>query len=124
MDNSGTVLMPGGVRDLLSGEARQKRELENNLLELFQLWGYQEVVTPTFEYYDVLAPALGDLLPDQLYRFIDDQGRITVLRPDMTTPIARLVSARLIDKEFPQRLCYAPNGEPQPQGLHRKQFPY
>jgi ATP phosphoribosyltransferase regulatory subunit len=109
MDNSGTVLMPGGVRDLLSGEARQKRELENNLLELFQLWGYQEVVTPTFEYYDVLAPALGDLLPDQLYRFIDDQGRITVLRPDMTTPIARLVSARLIDKEFPQRLCYAAN---------------
>ncbi|HBG22247.1 MAG: ATP phosphoribosyltransferase regulatory subunit [Syntrophaceticus sp.] len=109
MDNSGTVLMPGGVRDLLSGEARQKRELENNLLKLFQLWGYQEVVTPTFEYYDVLAPALGDLLPDQLYRFIDDRGQITVLRPDMTTPIARLVSARLIDKEFPQRLCYAAN---------------
>lgn len=109
MDNSGTVLMPGGVRDLLSGEARQKRELENNLLKLFQLWGYQEVVTPTFEYYDVLAPALGGLLPDQLYRFIDDRGQITVMRPDMTTPIARLVSARLIDKEFPQRLCYAAN---------------
>lgn len=109
MDNSGTVLMPGGVRDLLYGEGRQKRELENDLLKLFQLWGYQEVVTPTFEYYDVLAPALGDLLPDQLYRFIDDHGQITVLRPDMTTPIARLVSARLFDKEFPQRLCYAAN---------------
>ncbi|MGB4503644.1 MAG: ATP phosphoribosyltransferase regulatory subunit [Syntrophaceticus sp.] len=109
MDNSGTVLMPGGVRDLLPGEARHKRKVENDLLQLFRSWGYQEVVTPTFEYYEVLAPALSDLLPNQLYRFIDDRGQIMVLRPDMTTPIARLVSTRLHDQEFPQRFCYAAN---------------
>lgn len=109
MDNSGMVLMPGGVRDLLPGEARRKRDLEDGLIRLFRSWGYQEVVTPTFEYYDVLAPALGELLPDQLYRFIDDRGRIMVLRPDMTTPIARLVSTCLQDRELPQRFCYAAN---------------
>ena len=109
MEYSGTVLMPGGVRDLLPGEAHCKRELENNLLQLFRTWGYQEVVTPTFEYYEVLAPALGDLLHDQLYRFIDDRGQVMVLRPDMTTPIARLVSTRLQDQELPMRLCYAAN---------------
>ncbi|AFV11111.1 histidyl-tRNA ligase HisZ [Thermacetogenium phaeum DSM 12270] len=109
MDSSGMVLMPGGVRDLLPGEARRKRELENRLIGLFRSWGYQEVVTPTFEYYDVLAPALGKLLPDQLYRFIDEQGRIMVLRPDMTTPIARMMSTRLQGRELPQRYCYAAN---------------
>jgi len=38
MENSGTVLMPGGVRDLLPAEARRKRELENNLLKLIRSW--------------------------------------------------------------------------------------
>lgn len=109
MVNSGTVLMPGGVRDLLPAEARRKRELENNLLRLIRSWGYQEVVTPTFEYYEVLATALDDMLHNQLYRFIDEHGQITVLRPDMTTPIARLVSARLRDQEFPLRFCYTAN---------------
>lgn len=109
MENSGTVLMPGGVRDLLPAEARCKRELENRLLGLFASWGYQEVVTPTFEYYEVLAPAMGTLLHDRLYRFIDDRGQIMLLRPDMTTPIARLVSTRLKDQQFPQRFCYVTN---------------
>lgn len=109
MENSGTVLMPGGVRDLLPAEARCKRELENRLLGLFASWGYQEVVTPTFEYYEVLAPAMGALLRDRLYRFIDDRGQIMLLRPDMTTPIARLVSTRLRDQQFPQRFCYVTN---------------
>jgi ATP phosphoribosyltransferase regulatory subunit len=109
MENSGTVLMPGGVRDLLPGEARCKREVENSLLKLFCSCGYQEVVTPTFEYYDVLAPALNDLLAGQLYRFIDDRGQIMILRPDMTTPIARLVGTRLNEQDLPQRFCYAAN---------------
>jgi ATP phosphoribosyltransferase regulatory subunit len=109
MENTGTVLMPGGVRDLLPAEARCKRELENRLLDLFASWGYQEVVTPTFEYYEVLAPAMEALLRDRLYRFIDDRGQIMLLRPDMTTPIARLVSSRLKDQQLPQRFCYVTN---------------
>lgn len=109
MENSGTVLMPGGIRDLLPGEAQRKRELENRLLSLFASWGYQEVVTPSFEYYEVLAPAMGALLRDRLYRFIDDRGQIMLLRPDMTTPIARLASTRLKDQQFPRRLCYVTN---------------
>lgn len=109
MEYSGMVLMPGGVTDLLPLEARCKRELEEILLKLFEKWGYNEVVTPTFEFYEPLAPALGKMLREQLYRFIDDRGRIVILRPDMTTPIARLVSTRLKDKGFPQRYCYVAN---------------
>jgi ATP phosphoribosyltransferase regulatory subunit len=78
-------------------------------LKLFQSWGYQEVVTPTFEFYEVLAPALEEMLRYQLYRFIDEEGRVVVLRPDMTTPIARLVSTRMRAEEFPLRFCYVAN---------------
>ncbi len=109
MENSGTVWMPGGVRDLLPGEARRKRDLENRLLGLFASWGYQEVVTPTFEYYEVLAPAMGIPFHDRLYRFIDERGQIMLLRPDMTTPIARLTSTRLREQPFPKRFCYVTN---------------
>jgi ATP phosphoribosyltransferase regulatory subunit len=109
MENTGTVLMPGGVRDLLPEEARRKRVLEAGLLDLFASWGYQEVVTPTFEFYEALAPAMSTGIHDQLYRFIDDRGRIMVLRPDMTTPIARLISTRLKDQEMPERFCYVAN---------------
>jgi ATP phosphoribosyltransferase regulatory subunit len=49
------------------------------------------------------------MLRDRLYRFIDDRGQIMLLRPDMTTPIARLVSSRLKDQQFPQRFCYVTN---------------
>lgn len=109
MENYGTVLMPGGVRDMLPAEARQKRELENRLLMLFESYGYQEVVTPTFEYYEMLEPALDREMHERLFRFIDERGRIMVLRPDMTTPIARLVSTRLRDRELPMRFCYVAN---------------
>ncbi len=109
MENSGMVLMPGGVRDMLPAEARRKRELEGRLLTLFESYGYQEVVTPTFEFYEVLEPALDRGMHEQLYRFIDDRGRIMVLRPDMTTPIARFVSTRLRDRDLPMRFCYVAN---------------
>lgn len=110
MDSAGSVLMPGGGRDLLPGDTRRKLKLESALRRLFDSWGYQEVVTPTFEYYEVLAPALGEMVRhDQLYRFIDDHGQIMVLRPDMTTPIARMVSSRLRGEGWPRRFCYLAN---------------
>ncbi len=109
MENAGTVLMPGGGRDLLPGEARPKRDLEDKLLRLFEAWGYSQVATPTFEFYETLAPALGELEKEQLFRFLDERGRLLVLRPDMTTPIARLVSTRLKGASLPLRLCYVAN---------------
>ncbi|MGB9793260.1 MAG: ATP phosphoribosyltransferase regulatory subunit, partial [Thermacetogeniaceae bacterium] len=109
MENSGMVLMPGDVKDMLPAEAKRKRELETRLLGLFESYGYQEVVTPTFEFYEMLEPALDRGMREHLFRFIDEQGRIIVLRPDMTTPIARLISTRLRDRELPMRFCYVAN---------------
>lgn len=100
---------PAGVRDLLPEEAWRKRETENLLAALFHRWGYREVVTPTFEYHEALATGRGSEQEDQIYKFLDRQGHILTLRPDMTTPIARLVATRLREERLPLRLFYIAN---------------
>lgn len=101
--------LPVGVKDFLPEEARAKRQMENDLAELFRRWGYREVVTPTFEYYQTLTPNGWNGEEDYLFKFIDRQGRILALRYDMTMPIARLVSMRLRSEPLPLRLYYLAN---------------
>ncbi len=101
--------IPVGVRDLLPEEALQKRSLENAFEKTFRVWGYKEVVTPTFEYYDALSIGRGAGEDARLYKFVDRQGHILTLRPDMTTPIARLVSTKMRETSVPLRLFYMAN---------------
>lgn len=94
------------MRDFLPAEAAALRELEQKLVTCFQSWGYQEVLTPAFEFvatFQAGSPA-GD--EDSLYKFIDRQGRVLALRPEMTAPIARLVATSLRRETLPLRLCY------------------
>jgi ATP phosphoribosyltransferase regulatory subunit len=99
-----------GVKDMLPEEAWRKRQLEQEFAQLFYRWGYQEVVTPTFEFYQALAVAGSNGEQEQnLFKFLDRQGHILALRPDMTTPIARLVATRMKDVQAPQRFFYLSN---------------
>ncbi|MDR3348798.1 MAG: ATP phosphoribosyltransferase regulatory subunit [Acidaminococcales bacterium] len=98
--------IPYGVKDFLIGEAARKRALESGAAELFARWGYQEVVTPTFEYLETFDSST---LSEQAFKFFDREGRALILRPDMTCPIARLVSARMRDADGPRRLFYIAN---------------
>ncbi|MHB1419138.1 MAG: ATP phosphoribosyltransferase regulatory subunit [Bacillota bacterium] len=100
--------LPQGVKDLLPADAKQKTMLVGRLSQAFERWGYDEVVTPSFEHYESLT-AGGVVEGEQLFKFIDRQGRILALRPDMTTPIARLVATRLQHLALPLRLFYSAN---------------
>lgn len=99
--------LPAGVRDLLPAEAAALRALEQKLVTFFKSWGYQEVLTPTFEFVETFqagSPA-GD--EGTLYKFIDRQGRVLTLRPEMTAPIARLAATSLRREALPLRLFYS-----------------
>lgn len=96
---------PSGMRDWLNGEAKDKRNLTNALLEILGSWGYQELTTPILEYYQVLIQGESGNESDQLYKLIDRDGSILALRPEMTTPIARVVSNKIQGKA-PWRLMY------------------
>jgi ATP phosphoribosyltransferase regulatory subunit len=100
------LLTPEGVRDLLPGSAEAKRAVENRLQEVFRRFGYREVSTPAFEYAASFLTASADSLEENMYRFPDERGRMMVLRPDFTVPLARLAATHLAGEPRPLRLCY------------------
>ena len=99
--------LPKGARIYLPDEAARKRHVEGSLLGIFERWGYREIVTPTFEYLDVLSPGLEPTLLENSYKIVDrTTGRILLLRPDVTAQIARSVAMGMVGEHFPLRLSY------------------
>lgn len=102
-------ITPQGSRDLLFEECDDRRKVEAVLSSLFKEKSYRKVMTPTIEFFDVFNSDKLGIEPEEMYKLSDNQGRTTVLRPDNTAPIARLVATRLSNKDFPVRLYYNQN---------------
>lgn len=100
---------PEGVQDILQEECIIKREIEERITSIFQSYGYYEIQPPTFEFYDVFAGESGLIEQETMFKFFDHQGRILALRPDITTPIARIVATKYKDITPPLRLSYVGN---------------
>ncbi len=101
--------VPQGVEDILSNEYEMKEDIIMNIKKIFKSYGYRQILTPTFEYYDLFLGVEGTIDKDEMFKFIDGNGKILVLRPDVTTPIARMVATNY--KAIPMHLkfCYATN---------------
>jgi ATP phosphoribosyltransferase regulatory subunit len=100
-------LVPVGMATILPHAAKQVRQLESQLLAQIGGWGYDEIILPTFEYLDVLAPGLEAELLETCYQFIDrTTGRTLLLRPDATAQVARTIGMGLTGATLPQRLSY------------------
>ncbi|NOT23115.1 MAG: ATP phosphoribosyltransferase regulatory subunit [Nitrospiraceae bacterium] len=100
-------LVPVGMATILPHAAKQVRRLEEELLDQVNRWGYDEIILPTFEYLDVLAPGLEPELIEHCYQFVDrTTGRTLLLRPDATAQIARTVAMGLTGESLPLRLSY------------------
>lgn len=100
---------PEGVRDICNIECGKKLSLENRLHKVLQLYGYHDIQTPTFEYFDVFRKEIGTIPSRELYKFFDKEGNTLVLRPDITPSIARAAATLFIDEDIPIRLCYTGN---------------
>lgn len=99
-------ITPEGTRDALFAECTLRRQIENRLHGLFTARGYSEIITPTLEFYDVFHRKAQPFPQEQMYKLTDAKGRLLVLRPDNTVPIARVCATRLRGAELPLRLCY------------------
>ena len=100
---------PEGVRDIYSKECRTKLTVQEKLHQVLHLYGYQDIQTPTFEYFEVFRKEIGTISSRELYKFFDREGDILALRPDMTPSIARAAATIFEAEEFPIRLCYMGN---------------
>ena len=100
---------PEGVRDIYNVECGKKHALESRIRKNFHLYGYHDIQTPTFEYFDVFRKEIGTTSAKELYRFFDKEGNTLALRPDITPSVARAAATLFADEQLPIRLCYTGN---------------
>jgi len=100
------LITPEGTKDLLFNECITRQNIENKIHKIFKSGGYSELITPCIEFYDVFTHNSSHFSQEKLFKLMDCKGRILVLRPDNTVPIARIVATRLKDAVLPMRLYY------------------
>lgn len=100
------VNTPEGTRDRLFAECRERRQVQQALTGLFRRRSYAEVITPEVEFYDLFLQSGNPMPQEAMMKIIDRSGKIMVMRPDSTTPIARVAATKLRSVPLPQRLYY------------------
>jgi ATP phosphoribosyltransferase regulatory subunit len=99
--------LPSGMRYYIGAEARLRRSVEDTAMSVFEGWSYEEVITPSVDYYALFEQGMGASEAQASFRFTDSDGRMLSLRPDVTSSVARVAATMLADHKRPLRLCYA-----------------
>lgn len=106
MMNERLLHTPEGVRDIYNVECERKLTLEHCLRHRLHLYGFRDIETPMFEFFDIFNKERGTVPSNEMYKFFDREGNTLVLRPDMTPPIARCMAKYYREENLPVRFCY------------------
>jgi ATP phosphoribosyltransferase regulatory subunit len=99
--------IPDGMRYYFGREARLRRSVEEIVMSVFDGWSYEEITTPTVDYYSLFEHGMGSSQAHRAFRFTDTDGRLLALRPDVTSGVARAAVTMFAERDRPLRLCYA-----------------
>ena len=97
---------PEGVRDLYGSECAAKRRLQERIHQVFCSHGFEDIQTPTFEYFEVFSNEVGTIPSRELYKFFDRENDTLVLRPDFTPSISRACASFFSPDQEVVNLCY------------------
>ncbi len=97
---------PDGTQDVLPRQCANKMKTEATISDVFESFGYQVAETPVMQFYDAFSTPSGKIPQETMFKFFDAEGRILVLRPDITTCLARMVACKMDDGVYPKRLYY------------------
>ncbi|MCR4599262.1 MAG: ATP phosphoribosyltransferase regulatory subunit [Acetatifactor sp.] len=100
---------PEGVRDIYGKEYAKKLAVEERLHSLIAGYGYEDIQTPSFEYFDVFSKEIGTIPSKELYKFFDKEGNTLALRPDFTPSMARCAAKYFMEEKRPIRFTYKGN---------------
>lgn len=100
---------PEGVRDIYDNECKKKLKVLRKMHRILSLYSYNDIETPTFEFFDIFNHDKGSASSNEMYKFFDRENNTLVLRPDFTPSVARCVAKYYSDEELPIRLCYQGN---------------
>jgi len=101
--------IPEGVADLNYDEYEKMQKIENSIVKVFGDCGYRQIMTPTFEYYDLFAADNISAGTEDMYKIMDAGGKMMVLRPDATVPIARMIATTHKRNDGEIKLMYVTN---------------
>jgi ATP phosphoribosyltransferase regulatory subunit len=104
---SSLTKIPAGVQYFFDDEVRLRRDIERRALKIFAGWSYDEIILPMFDYHDLFARGMGEEKAERTYRFVDRDGALLALRPELTSLVARTVATRFKNKPRPLRICYS-----------------
>lgn len=99
---------PLGMRDSFPLINEKKEKVREIGRAFFRLRGFDFIKTPTVEFYETIGKASA-ITDSSLFKLVDRQGETLVLRPDMTTPIVRVATSKLLKEQIPLRLAYFAN---------------
>ena len=100
---------PEGVRDIYGKEYERKLYVEGKIHDKLHLYGYEDIQTPAFEFFDVFSKEVGTTPSKELYKFFDKENNTLVLRPDFTPSIARCAAKYFCEEQVPLRFSYMGN---------------
>lgn len=100
---------PEGVRDIYGEECSRKKRLQKELHQVFSRYGYEDIETPGFEYFEVFSNEVGTIPSKDLYKFFDREGNTLVLRPDFTPSVSRACATYFNPEKEVVSLCYTGN---------------
>ena len=92
---------PEGVRDIYNQECKRKLLLQEEMHRVFVNYGFHDIQTPTFEYFDIFSREVGTTPSKDLFKFFDREGNTLVLRPDFTPSVVRSAAKYYGDMQLP-----------------------
>ena len=105
--NNDLLHTPDGMRDTYGEEMARKQSVIDRIKNRIHLYGYEDIQTPTLEFYDVFSSEVGTTPVRELYKLLDNEGNLLVLRPDFTPSVARCAAKYFADDQAPIRFNYS-----------------
>lgn len=65
---------PEGVRDIYSQECSRKQKLQEKLHRVFHQYGFEDIETPTFEYFEVFSKEVEPFPPGSFINFLTEKA--------------------------------------------------
>ncbi len=98
-----------GTHDLYGQDCQNYRRIIECARQITQLYGYEEIMTPVFEFSNVFhrLGETSDVISKETYTFLDRGGEELTLRPEGTAPVVRAAISNGLAQHLPLRFFYA-----------------
>ena len=109
LNQKSLLFTPEGVRDIYGEDCEKRVKIQNAIHDIMKLYGFKDIQTPTFEFFDIFSHEKGTVTSREMFKFFDQYNNTLVLRPDITPSVARCVAKYYEQEDMQIRLCYIGN---------------